>query len=165
MSAIHCYDDDGQVHVVDAESLQFCPAVYGIFIENDRLLLLVQSKSRLFAPPGCLLTPNESPAQAIRHYFRRLVDITPELGPLLFLEDQYRWLDGRPWHISAMYYALARPFTASIRLNETMATDAAPEWVDLLDLERRQFLFGFKAVVAGVTRLRGAGAPDLTARS
>ncbi|MCB8984849.1 MAG: hypothetical protein H6659_13550 [Ardenticatenaceae bacterium] len=159
MSTIHCYDDDGQVHLVGAESLHFSPAVYGVFIENDRLLLLAHQGSGLYTPPGCILTPNESPAQAIRHYFRRLVDITPELGPLLFIEDQYRWLDGRPWQITALYYALARPFTASIGLNESVEADAPPRWVDLFDLQRSQFLFGFKAVTAGVSRLHGANLP------
>lgn len=159
MSEIQCYDDDGQAHITAAESLQFSPAVYGIFIENDRLLLLSRKSTGLYAPPGCILTPNENPAQAIRHYFRRLANITPVLGPLLFIEDQCRWLDARAWQISALYYALERPFTASIHLNESVETEATPEWIDLFDLQRSRFQFGFKAVAAGVSRLRGANAP------
>jgi len=159
MSPIHCYDDNGQSHVVGAESLHFSPAVYGIFIENDRILLLSRGSTRLYTPPGCFLTPNEIPVQSIRHYFRRLVDITPVLGPLLFIEDQYRWLDGRAWQISALYYALERPFTASLHLNETLEPDHTPQWVDLFDLQRSQFLFGYKAVTAGASRLHGTRTP------
>lgn len=156
MSVVRCYDDEGTAHDVAVDSLGFSPAVYGIFIENERLLLLANGRTGLCAPPGCILTANEAPTQAIRHYFRRLTGITPQLGPLLLLEDQFRWLDGRAWRIAAMYFAVSRPFTASLHFDETLDPDITPQWVDLFDLQRNQFLFGLKAVVAGAARSRDA---------
>ncbi|MBK8986967.1 MAG: hypothetical protein IPM39_12970 [Chloroflexi bacterium] len=156
MSSVHCFDNDGLIHLAAADSLAFASAVYGIFVENDRLLLLSQKSTQLYAPPGCILTFHQVPTQAIRHYFRRLAAITPNLGPLLLLEDQYRWLDGRAWRIAAMYYAVSRPFTAAIYLNETLEPDATPTWIDPDALQRDQFLFGYKAVTAGISRLNPA---------
>jgi ADP-ribose pyrophosphatase YjhB (NUDIX family) len=153
MSTVHCYDDDGLVHEVSSDSLAFSPAVYGIFIENDRLLLLSRNSTSLYTPPGCLLQANEVPTQAVRHYFRRLVGFTPALGSLLFVEDQYRWFDGRAWLVSALYYAVERPFTDSIHINETLEPEHTAVWVDLLDLQRSQFQFGFKAATAGISHL------------
>lgn len=91
--------------------------------------------------------------QAVRHYFRRLVGFTPALGALLFVEDQYRWFDGRAWLVSALYYAVERPFTDSIHINETLEPEHTAVWVDLLELQRSQFLSGYKAVVAGISQL------------
>lgn len=155
MSLTRCYDDDGRAYLVAAESLQFSPAVYGIFIENNRILLLRQAGAGLYTPPGLLLPDHEQPGQAIRRYFRRLTGMTPVLGSLLLVEEQYRWVTGQGWRLAVMYYALQRPFTATIHLNPETATGAAPEWVDLIDLQRRQFQFGFKAVAAGIGRLQG----------
>lgn len=152
MSLMRCYDDDGQAHLAAVESLQFSPAVYGIFIENTRVLLLRQGPHGLYAPPGLLLPGHEQPGQALRHYFRRLTGLTPILGSLLLIEEQHRWLEGQGWRVAAMYYALQRPFTGSIHLNPDSATGAAPEWVELMALQRQQFQFGFQAVAAGIAR-------------
>lgn len=153
MSLTRCYDDDGQVYSVAAESLQFSPAVYGIFIENNRVLLLRRANAGLYAPPGLLLPDHEEPGEAIRHYFRRLTGVSPILGALLLIQEQYRWLEGQGWRVAAMYYGLQRPFTASLHLNSDAVAGASPEWVELLALQRSQFQFGFKAVSAGITQL------------
>jgi ADP-ribose pyrophosphatase YjhB (NUDIX family) len=153
MSLIRCYDDAGQAHPVAAEALQFSPAVYGIFIENNaRVLLLSQPRSALYAPPGLLLAKDEQPTQAIRHYFRRLAGISPILGSLLLVEEQYRWLDGQGWRVAALYYGIKRPFSASIHLQPDTATGTVPEWVDLAALQRQQFQFGYKAIMAGIAQ-------------
>jgi ADP-ribose pyrophosphatase YjhB (NUDIX family) len=153
MSVVCCYDEDGQLHLVAPDTLVFAPAVYGIFIEDQRILLL-QQQNGLYAPPGRLVAFNESPNQVIRHYFRRLAEATLDLGPLLVVEEQYRWLNGRAHRITALYYGLERPSTASIRLNETLELPSRPLWVDLLTLQRHHFQFGFNAVMAGITHNR-----------
>jgi ADP-ribose pyrophosphatase YjhB (NUDIX family) len=154
MSLTRCYDDDGRVYLVADESLQFSPAVFGIFInENDRILLLRQANTGLYIPPGLLVPEHETPGQAIRHYFRRLTGVSPILGALLLIQEQYRWLEGQGWRVAAMYYGVQRPFTASLHLNPEAVTGASPEWVELLTLQRSQFQFGFNAVSAGIAQL------------
>lgn len=149
MSVVRCYDNDGQAHPVATEALQFSPAVYGIFIENSRILLLRHPRSGLYSLPGRLLMLHEQPTQAIHHYFRQLAGISPVVGSLLLMEEHYRWLNGQGWRVAVLYYGVQRPFSASFHLQPDTATGAIPEWADLTDLQRQQFLFGFQAVKAG----------------
>lgn len=137
-----------------SESFNFRPAVYGILIEYDQILLLRDPESQLFCPPGRIVAENEAPAQAVRHYFRRLAEMTPVLGPLLFVENQYRKENDTFWQLSVLYYAVERPSTASIRFAEDPEAKTQPEWVRLDSLDRTQFQFGYQAVQAGKLRLQ-----------
>ena len=151
---IQIFDAQGHAQAVSSKNLTFRPAVYGIFIEHDQVLLLRDRETQLLWPPGRIVAENESPTQAIRHYFRTLADITPLLGPLLFIENQYRQENGRSWQLSVLYYAVERPATASIRFPENEELPAQPEWVQLNSLDRTQFQFGYEAVQAGKLRLQ-----------
>jgi ADP-ribose pyrophosphatase YjhB (NUDIX family) len=146
MMTIQIFDEQGQAKSVSSENLMFRPAVYGIFIEQDQILLLRDQATQLLFPPGRIVPENEEPAQAIRHYFRELADIAPILGPLLFIENQYRQEGEQAWQLSVLYYAIERPSTASIRFSEDEQTQ--PEWLRLDELERAQFQFGYEAVQA-----------------
>jgi ADP-ribose pyrophosphatase YjhB (NUDIX family) len=148
MTTIQIFNDHGQAKVVSPKDLTFRPAVYGIFIEHDQILLLRNQETQLLRPPGRIVAENEEPAQAIRHYFRELADITPILGPLLFIENQYRQEDNRFWQLSALYYAIERPSTASILFSDDETLKIQPEWLQVDNLERSQFEFGYEAIQA-----------------
>ncbi|NHZ72077.1 MAG: hypothetical protein GWP17_03215, partial [Aquificales bacterium] len=154
MTTIQIFDVQGHAQTVSSENLIFRPAVYGIFIEHDQILLLRNLKTQLLLPPGRIVAENESPTQAIRHYFRNQAGITPLLGPLLFIENQYRQENGRFWQLSVLYYAIERPSTASIRFSENEELPTQPDWVQLNSLDQTQFQFGFEAVQAGKLRLQ-----------
>ncbi|GJM40445.1 MAG: hypothetical protein DHS20C20_07270 [Ardenticatenaceae bacterium] len=149
MATIVCYDIHGNAVPVAAESITFRPAVYGIYIENNQVLLQKQPETELWYPPGTMLSASETPTQIIRQYFRQLVGLTPAIGSLLFVEDQY-FLDEarRAWKLSAMYYGLERPLTTATSLTETDEANQI-EWISLTHLQREQFQFGFEAVQAG----------------
>ena len=70
MSSIVCYDIHGNAVPIAAESIIFRPAVYGIFIENEQILLQQQPQTSLWHPPGTRLTASDTPTQIIRHHFR-----------------------------------------------------------------------------------------------
>ncbi|MCB9008686.1 MAG: NUDIX hydrolase [Ardenticatenaceae bacterium] len=149
MATIICSDIHGNAVPVAAESISFRPAVYGIFIENSQVLLQKRPQTGLWYPPGVMLSASDTPTQVIRHYIRQIIGLTPVIGSLLFVEDQY-FLDEerRAWKLSAMYYGLERPLTAATALTES--EDASQtEWVPLADLQREQFQFGYEAVQAG----------------
>lgn len=154
MATVCCYDVYGNAVPVAPESIAFRPAVYGIFIENEHILLLRHPQSELWHPPGSMLAAHETPTQAVRHYFRQLTGMTPILGPLLFVEDQYH-IDGarQAWHLSVLYYALDRPTATAATLAE-LESSAQPDWLPLAELERNQMQFGYEAIQAGWLRLR-----------
>ena len=147
MTMVQIFNDQGHAQAVAAKDLIFRPAVYGIFIELDQVLLLRNQETQLLSPPGRIVSENEEPTQAIRHYFRELANITPALGSLLFIETQYRQENDQAWKLSALYYAIERPSLASIRFSEDITQ--YPEWLPINSLDRTQFQFGYEAVQAG----------------
>ena len=77
----------------------------------------------------------------------------PVVRSLVFVEDQYRVEEtGQAWHLSALYYQLARPDAAAAIVDLRGAF--LPEWVPLSDLQRTQMQFGFEAVQAGRLRVQ-----------
>ncbi|MBE2220365.1 MAG: hypothetical protein IAF02_02435 [Anaerolineae bacterium] len=154
MTTIKIFNDQGQATIVSPENLTFRPAVYGIFIEHNQILLLRNQETQLLLPPGRIVAENEEPTQAIRHYFRELADITPILGSLLFIENQYRQEDDCFWHLSALYYLVERPSATSIRFPEDANALTQPEWLPLDALQRTQFQFGYEAVQASKLSLQ-----------
>lgn len=149
MTTIQIFDAQGQSQTVSSKALTFRPAIYGIFIEHDQILLLRHQETQLLLPPGRIVAENEVPTQAIRHYFRDLASITPDLGPLLFIENQYRQENGRFWQLSVLYYALKRPSAASIHFATSADAPIQPEWLPLNSLDLPMFEFGYEAVQAG----------------
>ncbi|HEX6385303.1 MAG TPA: NUDIX domain-containing protein [Anaerolineae bacterium] len=154
MTTVCCYDVYGNAIPVAPEAITFRPAVYGIFIEDDHILLLRHPQTALWHPPGSILAPHETPTQAVRYTFRELTGMTPVLGPLLFVEDQYLVDDERrAWHLSVLYYALDRPTAMATTLAE-MENSSQPDWKPLAELKRNQMQFGYEAIQAGWLRLR-----------
>lgn len=154
MNMVRCYDAAGNAVAVAPEAITFRPAVYGIFIENQQVVLLAQPQTNLWRPPGRILQSHEVPTQVVRHTFRQVTDMMPALGPLLFVEDQYRVdEDGRAWHLSVLYYALNR---AEVTPTTFTGISPAPqyEWIPLSALRRDRMLFGYEAIQAGRLRLR-----------
>jgi len=150
MATILCHDAAGNTFPVAPEALNFRPAVYGIFIENGQVLLQKHPQTLLWHPPGSILAENETPTQAVRHVFRRLTGMTPRMGAMLYVEDQFMMdEDRRAWQFSVVYYALERPSTAA-----TISETGKVEWVPLDGLERQQMQFGYEAVQAGRLQLK-----------
>lgn len=153
MATIRCYDEDGRSVPVAPEAITFRPAVYGIFIENDTVLLWRHPRTQRWQPPGGILDDLQTPDQAVRYHFRNLTGITPLLGPLLYTEDRYVLdRDRRAWHLSHLYYALDRPpltSTTPAELSGEQEISAVP----LAELRRQDMQFGYDAVQAAVIRL------------
>ena len=153
MSMVRCYDAAGNAVVVAPDALTFRPAVYGIFIENQQIVLLEHADTKLWYPPGRILQSHEVPTQVVRHTFRQVTDMMPALGSLLFVEDQYRVDEnGRAWHLSALYYALVRAQITTATFSG-LSADPQYEWIPLSALKRERMMFGFEAIQAGRLRL------------
>lgn len=148
---IHCYDALGNVVPVPDDSVQFRPAVYGILIdEYEQVLLLRHPQTNLWQPPGSILDPQETPKQAVRVYFRRITGITPNVGSLLLVEDQYHITqDEKAWHLSMMYYAMEKPTLTTTTMGESSDPDIDTRWVPMAELDRTKLQFGWEAILAG----------------
>jgi ADP-ribose pyrophosphatase YjhB (NUDIX family) len=147
-----CFDDNGQIVEVAGSPAGVRPAVYGILIENDQVLLQHHEQSKLWRPPGKVLDEEETPTSAVLRCFQAAAGITPVITGLLYAEDRC-WADGdgRVWHLSVLYYALKRP-AAGVAGMIDFDSAARPEWFPLENLTREQMLLGFEAVEAGRVR-------------
>lgn len=147
-----CFDDSGQVKEVQGGPVGFRPAVYGILIENDQVLLQPHPVSKLWQPPGKVLEVEDTPTSAVLRCFQSAAGITPLITGLLHVEDRC-WLDdqGQIWQLSVLYYALKRPTAGAAGLIN-FDSPARPEWFPLENLSRDKMLLGFEAVDAGRIR-------------
>jgi ADP-ribose pyrophosphatase YjhB (NUDIX family) len=147
-----CFDNNGQVVDVPGEPVGVRPAVYGILIENDQVLLQPHETTDLWQPPGKVLEEGETPTSAVLRCFQATAGIQPVITGLLMVEDRC-WVDkeGRLWQLSVLYYALKRP-TAGVAGMIDFDNAAHPEWFPLENLTREKMLLGFEAVEAGRVR-------------
>lgn len=147
-----CFDDNGQVVNVIGKEVGLRPAVYGILIENDQVLLQTHKKSGLWQPPGKVLDIGETPTSAVLRCFQSAAGILPIINGLLFAEDRC-WQDeqGQVWQLSVLYYSLNRP-TAGVAGMIDFDNVARPEWFPLENLDREEMLLGYEAIEAGRVR-------------
>lgn len=147
-----CFNDSGQIVEVSGAPVGLRPAVYGILIENDQVLLQPHEQSGLWQPPGKVLEEGETPAAAVLRCFQATAGILPLITGLLFAEERC-WQDGegRLWQLSVLYYGLKRP-TAGVAGMINFDSAARPEWFPLENLKREEMLLGFEAVEAGRVR-------------
>jgi len=154
MKQIVCYDLEGNPTPISPDAIIFRPAVYGIFIENQQVLLTRHPQIGLWYPPGGILKAHEPPTQAVRHFFRERAGMTPRLGPMLHIEEKFRLDDeGQAWHLVMLYYALDRPEATVATLTEIESAQQ-PDWVPLNELHREQLLLGYEAIEAAKLRLQ-----------
>lgn len=155
VNTIYCTNSQGSLVPVPAAELTFSPAVYGILIENRRVLLQQHLGTGLWRPPGGILRRGQTPERGVRAFFRAATGFLPDLTSLLYIEEQHR-LDerGRPWHLSVFYYGLQRSVEGAVGL-ASVADSQRPEWVPVQTLTRTEMQFGYPAVIAA-TRRNGA---------
>lgn len=153
MQTVRCYDAQGNAADVAVDQLEFTPAVYGIFIENEQILLLRHPQTKRWVLPGAWLGVKETPHELLRRVFRQLLGITPEIGPLLFLEDRYELDRRQGWHVATLYHAVERPTTA-VAAPVQMRQNSIASWLPLNQVQRHEMQFGYEAIQAGELRLR-----------
>lgn len=144
--SVTCYDVYGNVVVVATADIVFRPAVYGIFVENEHVLLAAHSVTKLWHPPGLILEEHIEAEQALQRYFRRAIQVVPAIQSLLWVEEQFRLdEDKRAWHLSALYYGLKRPLSTG---SPAIKTGQLLAWLPLVELDRSQMQFGYEAIQA-----------------
>jgi ADP-ribose pyrophosphatase YjhB (NUDIX family) len=147
-----CFNHNGEVIDIPGSPVVIRPAVYGILIENDQVLLQPHGKSKLWQPPGRILQTGEAPTSAVLRCFQATAGIQPVITGLLLAEDRC-WQDEeeKVWQLSVLYYALVRP-TAGVSGVINFDSAARPEWFPLENLTREKILLGFEAIEAGRVR-------------
>jgi ADP-ribose pyrophosphatase YjhB (NUDIX family) len=153
VTTITCFDDHGRATAVPQSDITFSPAVYGVLLENNQVLLQANPETGLWRLPGGRVNGHEKPSQAVRRHFHAVSSITPLAGALLLSEEQYRVdRDGRGWHLAVLYYSVTRQ-TLGVRGLIDLEKSEGLEWLFLNDLAPERLQFGYPAIQLAGLRL------------
>ena len=101
---VKCHDIDGKSYEVDSNSLEFRPAVYGVAVDHQSVLLSPQWDGYDYTGGGVKL--GERLADALKREFWEETGYQVELGPLLHVNDSFFKLpfSGRFVHSIHIFY-------------------------------------------------------------
>lgn len=139
---IICTDLNGNTVSMPKSKLAFRPAVYGVIIEDGKVLLSKQWDGYDF--PGGGIEIGESIIDALKREIREETGLEVEVGKILACESsffKYRFEDKCVQSI-LIYYACKRTggelTTENFDENEKEYADM-PEWIDVADIEKIKF--------------------------
>jgi hypothetical protein len=130
------------------------PAVYGILLENEQVLLRRNPQTGLWQPPGQLLQRGQLPQQAISTAFQALVMFSPQTGTLVFMEEVLAsTASAQPQNLTRLYYLLKRPPGVLAAIQESGKRQDV-QWTAIHDLRREQMHLGYAAILVAWRRMR-----------
>lgn|GEM_PF-2735956 len=145
MSQVPCLTTTGALVMVPADEVTFGVAVYGILVENERVLLRRHPETGLWEPPGGRLFGRQAPEQGVRSLFRAQTGLVCDPVLRLLLESQHR-LDeqGQAWELTVITYQLQR--TRGSTITAPAGGGEQPLWIPLDELQREQMQTGYDAI-------------------
>jgi ADP-ribose pyrophosphatase YjhB (NUDIX family) len=161
MKRVACLTGSGELLLVPASELQYGVVVYGILIENQRVLLRRNPETDLWQPPGGHLVARQAPDQGVRSLFRAQTGLVCDPGRRLFLETQHR-IDsqGIAWELAVIYYDLQRHPGSMITLPP--GDGDQPVWLPLGELKREECQTGYEAIQVAAQQSQDAVAVAAT---
>lgn len=143
---IICYDKDKNPIKVNPDQLQFRPAVYGILIEKDKILLTKNWDGYDF--PGGGIKKDETIEESLKREFNEETGLEIELiKPIecktsFFNPNYSKKYDGQYWNCPCIYFLVKRIGGEISKKNfsesELDYADEA-EWIDIKDIKNIKF--------------------------
>lgn len=137
-----CHDQFGKLYKVDAKKLLFRPSVYGILIENDKILLSKQYDGYDFPGGGAELY--ETVEQTLKREFWEETGFRVKPIKLIYAGSSFHYSIARKkyWNCQ-MFYFLVKKIggqlsTANFDEYEKKYADMA-EWIDVKKIGRIKF--------------------------
>ncbi len=99
-----CHDRDGNLYTVDAERLSFRPSVYGVIIQDNKILLSQQWGGYDF--PGGGIEIGETISQALQREVKEETGLEIAVGKLITADTSFykMWDADRYFHAVLLYY-------------------------------------------------------------
>lgn len=139
---IICHDINNKEVAISADHLSFRPSVYGLLIENGRILLSQQRGGYDF--PGGGVNIDETVAEALVREFFEETGLRVKPGQVVDCQTSFYDSSGSgPYWNCPMVYFLVEKLGGELSINyldeeEKFYTDM-PEWIDLKDLDVLKF--------------------------
>ncbi|MBI5135510.1 NUDIX domain-containing protein [Candidatus Uhrbacteria bacterium] len=103
-STVVCHDRDGNLYTTPRERLVFRPSVYGVIIDNGKILLSKQWGGYDF--PGGGVEIGETISQALQREVKEETGLEVEVGHLITADTSFykQWDADRYFHAVLLYY-------------------------------------------------------------
>jgi len=146
MKKVTCHDIYGNLYEVDPEQLTFRPSVYGILIENGKILLSKQGDGYEF--PGGGVEINETVEEALKREFIEETGIEVVLDKPIHIETSFfapkhdEKLKDQYWSATLIYF-LVKKVGGKLSIDNLEESEKSyvnlPEWIDLGKVKKLKF--------------------------
>ena len=143
---IVCHDVNGEEFEIEAEKLQFRPSVYGILIEDGKVLLSKQWDGYDF--PGGGINLDETVKEALKREFKEETGLEIEVKDVVhcsnaFFNPRYsKKSKGQYWNCQLIYF-LVKKTGGEISIKECDEDEKdymnLPEWIEIEKLKDLKF--------------------------
>ncbi|MFA6131996.1 MAG: NUDIX domain-containing protein [Patescibacteria group bacterium] len=143
METIRCKNSLGGYSEVPKEKFFFRPSVYGVILENDKIILLTNKSNGKYWFPGGGINVGEKTEDALRREINEETGLSVEIiRPLLYKESffYYEPEDGA-YHAFLMFY-LCRALPGTKLIEDELVDDLEsvnPRWIPIRKLKPSDF--------------------------
>ncbi len=151
MPDVECITLNGQIKRVPAERLILRPAVYGIILQQGKLLLLQMRATGKYHLPGGGLQAGERIEAALKREIREETGIEVDGMRLVHFEEIFFYYDpsDKAYHGLHFFY-LCQPKAIQLLADDEVEDGSAarPRWVEIRDLQPADFQAHGEAILA-----------------
>lgn len=143
LKIVTCEDIEGNKFEIEAEKLSFRPAVYGVIIQNEKILLSKQWDG--YALPGGAIELGETFSESVKREVKEETGLNVEVGELIDCKESFFKLPYKDKCVhSLLLFYLCEIVDGDLSLDnlaqDEKDTVAMPEWVDLDQVKDMKFM-------------------------
>jgi 8-oxo-dGTP pyrophosphatase MutT (NUDIX family) len=142
MPLVECITTDGRKKMVRQEDLRLRPAVYGIIVNDGKVLLMRLLRTGKYHPPGGGIGLGEKAEDALRREIREETGIEVEIERFARFEELFFYYDPSETAYHGLhFYYVCRPKSLELLDDALVEDDAAgkPRWVEIEGLQAQDF--------------------------
>ena len=138
MRKVTCHDLEGNQYEVDVSELSFRPAVYGVIVENNKILLSKQWDGYDF--PGGGIEIGEPTENALIREVKEETGVDVHVGTILHCQNSFFKMPFKEKFVHSIHMFYECSITGGELSTEFLADQEQeyadmPEWIDLKDVK------------------------------
>jgi 8-oxo-dGTP diphosphatase len=144
-----CRDIYGNLVTIPLEKMIFRNSVYGLIVQEGKLLVVRTRSTGLYAFPGGGIEVGEPIAEALDREILEETGISVEMGDLATVEEDFFYYNpGDEAYHAFLFFYWCEPLSIDL-VTDTNVFDEeseAPRWVPIADLSLEDFQIAFRNV-------------------